>query len=828
MENSAVPSYFNKLNEKQKEAVLEKNGAILVLAGAGSGKTRVLTSRIIYLTEKGTSPYSILALTFTNKAAKEMQERLSEELGEDTVKRMWVGTFHNICGRILRKHLEEYKSEDGRTWNNNYVIYDESDTKTLIKNIIKKLNLDEKIYEAKYIQTIISNAKNKMQSANVFATGAKDYKTEKISEVYLEYEKQLSQNNAIDFDDMLLLTCKIIESNPQIREKYSKRFKHILIDEFQDTNKAQYKLIRMLFDDNKAKEDDTSLLAVGDVDQSIYSWRGADFKIILGFQKDYKKSKLIKLEQNYRSTNNILNAANSLIANNEQRLEKNLYSTKGEGNKIKVYEAQSDTNESQFIARQIKELKSEGKNPEDIAILYRTNAQSRNIEEALMANSIPYKIVGGLKFYDRAEIKDALAYLKLIYNTSDGASLRRIINAPKRGIGDTTVKKIFEIAENDDISAFEVIKNIENYGDFTQRTKGLLTSFCALIEDFISKKEIFTLSEFAGYVLEYSKELQNDDKIENQSRLENLQELINVVREFEEDDFSTEDDENLTPLGTFLTQIALVSDVDELKEDEKSVTLMTLHAAKGLEFPIVFLAGLEEGLFPHQRAISYQSNMNDLEEERRLMYVGITRAQEELFISYAKQRMFWGDLKSYPKSRFIDEIPSSLIDFEGSDNDSWTPIKRESGFKQAVHKMRETRKNDEDFKKTTSYGNNLASSLKNIKSKGITSNNLSSSLKNIVVKKNKDEEKKPRINTTQSIKEMIARAKEKATGNSSSTKKQTQFGTYPEGTRVFHSYFGIGHIKNVEQDGMYPIYNVEFIKHGLKQIDVSTSELKKF
>ena len=469
--------FLDNLNKEQLEAVQEKNGAILVLAGAGSGKTKVLTSRIANLVSKGASPYSILALTFTNKAAREMQTRLSSYLGEDVVKRMWVGTFHNICGRILRKHLEKYRTKDGREWNNNYVIYDEVDTKTILKNAIKKLNLDEKIYEVKLLKTVISNAKNKLQDAHAFATAARDYKTEKYAEIYMEYESQLALNNAIDFDDMLLLTVNLLEENEEIREEYSKRFSHILVDEFQDTNKAQYKLIRMLFNDKKIKEESTSLMVVGDIDQSIYSWRGADFRIILGFQKDYDNAKLIKLEQNYRSTNNILNAANALIENNEQRLSKTLYSRQGDGEKIEVYEASDDYNESNYVSKQIKELLRDGENIEDIAVLYRTNAQSRNIEESLMANSIPYKIIGGLKFYDRKEIKDIIAYLKLIYNTSDSSSLRRIINVPKRSIGETTVKKIIELADKNEVSAYEIIKNIEEYEEFNTGTKTRLLEF---------------------------------------------------------------------------------------------------------------------------------------------------------------------------------------------------------------------------------------------------------------------------------------------------------------------------------------------------------------
>ena len=477
----ANKSFLSGLNEQQQQAVEEKFGPILVLAGAGSGKTKVLTSRIANLVESGVNPYDILAVTFTNKAAKEMQQRLSNYLGEDVVRRMWVGTFHNICGRILRRDLENYKTKDGRSWDNNYVIYDDTDTKTVIKNALKKLNLDEKSFDPKMIKSVISNAKNKMQDAYAFSTTARDYQSDKIAQVYYEYEKQLSLNNALDFDDMLMLSVNLLKENPEVREKYASRFLHILVDEFQDTNKAQYDLINMLYPSDGSKDTIGSLCAVGDVDQSIYSWRGADFKIILNFQKDYKNTKLIKLEQNYRSTANILDAANAVIINNNERMEKNLYSQKGSGSKIKTFEAGDDYEESSYIAGKIRNL---GVSLDDIAVLYRTNAQSRGIEEALMSNSIPYKIVGGLKFYDRKEIKDIIAYLKLIYNHDDSASLRRIINTPKRSIGDTTVNKLAAIADEMDCSIFDVLDDIENIDDFNASTKTRLIGFRDLIKDF--------------------------------------------------------------------------------------------------------------------------------------------------------------------------------------------------------------------------------------------------------------------------------------------------------------------------------------------------------
>ena len=830
----ADKSFLSGLNEQQRQAVEEKYGAILVLAGAGSGKTKVLTSRIANLVESGVNPYDILAVTFTNKAAKEMQQRLSNYLGEEVVKRMWVGTFHNICGRILRRDLENYKTKDGRSWNNNYVIYDDTDTKTVIKNALKKLNLDEKSFEPKMIKSVISNAKNKMQDAYAFSTTARDYQSDKIAQVYYEYEKQLSQNNALDFDDMLMLSVNLLESNPEVREKYANRFLHILVDEFQDTNKAQYDLINMLYPTDSSKDKSGSLCAVGDVDQSIYSWRGADFKIILNFQKDYKNTKLIKLEQNYRSTANILDAANAVIINNNERMEKNLYSQKGSGSKIKVFEAGDDYEESSYIAGKIRNL---GISLDDIAVLYRTNAQSRGIEEALMSNSIPYKIVGGLKFYDRKEIKDIIAYLKLIYNHSDSASLRRIINTPKRSIGDTTVNKLAALADETDCSIFDVLDDIENIDDFNASTKTRLIGFRDLIKDFSRNQNSVELSEFVPIVLErsgYMAELREENSIESQSRIENLQEFVNVVREFESDEFLGDEEDDLGLLGNFLSQVALVSDIDQLNEDDKSVTLMTLHAAKGLEFPVVFLAGLEEGMFPHSRSIAFGAPSGELEEERRLMYVGITRAKDDLYLSWAQRRRIWGDIKYFPKSRFIDEIPSNLLEEDNSSqrrlNREYEDDYRRSTFKSAASKIKEKK----EFKSSSSYAgssssggglsNNLASSLKNIKKPPLQSVERTPN-KSFAVKKKTNTPEKPA--KEQSMADVIARCKAMAKSPAGSSVKPT-FNTYKAGTRVFHPHFGIGHILEVEGEGLSAVYKIDFAKNGVKSVDASIGNLKTF
>ena len=848
MQNCA--EFLKGLNEQQNEAVLERNGSILVLAGAGSGKTKVLTSRIANLVKSGISPNDVLAVTFTNKAAKEMQARLSNYLGEDVVKRMWVGTFHNICGRILRRDLENYKTKDGRKWDNNYVIYDDTDTKTIIKNALKKLNIDEKSFEIKAVRAAISNAKNKMQDAYAYATLARDYYTQKISEIYYEYERQLALNNALDFDDMLMLAVNLLKENEEVRKKYAQRFQHILVDEFQDTNKAQYDLINYLYPSDGSKDKTGSLCAVGDVDQSIYSWRGADFKIILNFQKDYENTKLIKLEQNYRSTGTILEAANEVIKNNEERLEKNLYSNKGEGEKISLYEAQDDFGESRYIAKKIENLRVK---KDDIAILYRTNSQSRSIEEALMSYSIPYRIVGGLKFYDRKEIKDIIAYLKLIYNHNDSQALKRIVNEPKRGLGDTTIAKLASWADEREASIYQALKHLDEIEEINAGTKTKLQNFYATIEAITAVQNDYSLSEYVTYVLEatgYSPALRQEDNIENQSRLENLQEFVNVVKEFEEDDLALDAEDDMGPLGNFLSQVALVSDIDEAdkeKQDEQAVTLMTLHAAKGLEFPVVFMAGMEDGIFPHGRSIAFGVGHSELEEERRLMYVGITRAKEKLFLTHAKSRRVFGNYQTNPKSRFLDEIPAKLIEEDSPKNTSYSG---KSSFGSAVSKAKE-KKNSSfntsgNFTKTSSSTSNFASSLARIKesSQKAQSNNLASSLANIkkittasstptkadgkidyrqvnahVVKKNKPEETQQKL----SIAEMIAKAKQKA-GETKTTFENRNEGFLPIGTRVFHTQFGVGKILKIEDKN----YIVEFTKAGQKTLDSTTSGLKTF
>ncbi len=670
---------LENLNKEQQEAVQTTQGPLLILAGAGSGKTKVLTTRIAYMIQHGVRPRNILAVTFTNKAAKEMKERIGKIIGEDTVKYMWVGTFHGICGRILRENIDKYNTSTGKHLDKNFTIYDDSDTNQIITRAIKKLNLDDKVYQTKLVKSVISNAKNKMQDAHTFATFARDFKSQKIASIYEEYEKSLNNNNAIDFDDMLMLTVKLLEQNEEVRQQYYDRFQHIMVDEYQDTNLAQYKLVNMLYTNlSKDVPQERSLCVVGDVDQSIYSWRGADFTIIMNFQKDYPKTKLIKLEQNYRSTAHILNAANAVIENNNERVDKVLYSNKGEGEKLSYYIADDEADEANYIVSNIK--RTAHGNYNQFAILYRTNNQSRALEEACMATGVPYRIYGGTKFYDRAEVKTVICYLKLINNTDDSQSLRRVINIPKRGIGETTLKNLSDFANSRDISLFEAIKICEE-SDINAKTQSKLKDFANLIYKFQQAKDSYTLKEFVTLVIEksgYLAELQakavSDPEV--QDDINNLQELVNVAEEF-----IPEEEDNI--LGEFLQQVALVSDLDSMVDEANNVTMMTLHAAKGLEFPIVFIAGMDEGIFPSQRTLQVPS---EVEEERRLMYVGITRAEEKLYLVSAKRRQTWGEYRYYNPSRFIEEIPHNLIE----STESESRMSNSSTFRNAVSKARES------------------------------------------------------------------------------------------------------------------------------------------
>ena len=637
-------SLLTGLNKEQQQAVQHTEGPLLILAGAGSGKTKVLTVRIAHLLAQGVNPYEILAITFTNKAAKEMKSRVEGLVG-DVANRIWLSTFHSFCAKFLRFELDNFLG-----YNSNFTIYDTSDSQAVIKAALKALNLDDKYYPVGAMIAAISDAKNKLLFASDFRKQARDFYQLKVADVYEYYERELRKNNALDFDDLLLVAVKLLQSNEAVLDKYNKRFRYVMIDEYQDTNHAQYLLAKLLASYWK------NIAVVGDADQSIYAWRGADIQNILDFEKDYPNCTSIKLEQNYRSTKIILDAANAVIENNEGRPKKNLWTDKTEGAKIQHFTAQSEHEEAAFIGDTIaKKHDIHGVPYGDMAILYRTNAQSRVLEEALIKRALPYTMVGGTKFYDRKEIKDVLAYLRVLYNPFDDLSLLRIINVPKRSIGATTVAKLQNYARANGTSLFMTLTQLHLVDSIKGKTKEKLEEFGILIFTLVAEMEDRTVLDILESILDrtgYLAQLEESTDPQDQARAENIGELLSVAKDFQD----------TNPSGTvedFLEQVALVNDVDSFEQEESKVTLMTLHAAKGLEFPIVFLGGLEEGLFPHSRTLM---NPEEIEEERRLAYVGITRAEKELYISNATTRTVFGRTSSYLPSRFIDEIPEELVD----------------------------------------------------------------------------------------------------------------------------------------------------------------------
>lgn len=639
-----MQSLLDGLNREQQQAVQHTEGPLLILAGAGSGKTKVLTVRIAYLLAQGVNPYEILAITFTNKAAKEMKSRVEGLVG-DVANRIWLSTFHSFCAKFLRFELDNFLG-----YNSNFTIYDTSDSQVVIKAALKALNLDDKYYPVGAMISAISDAKNKLMFASDYRKQARDFYQQKVADVYEYYERELRKNNALDFDDLLLVAVKLLQSNAAVLDKYSKRFKYVMIDEYQDTNHAQYLLAYLLSSHWK------NIAVVGDADQSIYAWRGADIQNILDFEKDYPNCTSIKLEQNYRSTKIILDAANAVIDNNEGRPEKNLWTDKVEGAKIQHFTAQSEHEEAAFIGDTIvKKHDIHGVPYGDMAILYRTNAQSRVLEEALIKRALPYTMVGGTKFYDRKEIKDVLAYLRVLYNPFDDLSLLRIINVPKRSIGATTVSKLQDYARENGTSLFMTLTQLHLVDTIKGKTKEKLEEFGILIFTLVAEMDDKSVLDILEAILDrtgYLAQLEESMDPQDQARAENIGELLSVAKDFQD----------TNPTGTvedFLEQVALVNDVDSFEQEESKVTLMTLHAAKGLEFPIVFLGGLEEGLFPHSRTLM---NPEEIEEERRLAYVGITRAEKELYISNATTRTVFGRTSSYLPSRFIDEIPAELVD----------------------------------------------------------------------------------------------------------------------------------------------------------------------
>ena len=773
------------LNDKQYEAVVNTEGPCLVIAGAGSGKTKVLTHKIAYLIgEKGVKPWNILAITFTNKAANEMKERIANIVGDDA-KDIWMGTFHSICVRILRKFIDRIG------FDSSFIIFDTSDQKTLVKGCLKDLAIDDKLFNDRAVLSEISNAKNEMLDPDQYAVRANgDFRKEKIATVYELYQKRLKENNAVDFDDIINYAIKILEENPDILEYYSNKFQYVLVDEYQDTNKSQFTLVTMLASKNG------NITVVGDNDQGIYSFRGADISNILNFERDFPGTKIIKLEQNYRCTGNILKAANAVIKNNEVKYKKELWTQNEEGNLPKVYQADNEYDEATYIVEQIEHLKREEYYKySDFAVLYRMNTQSRAIEDILRRENIPYKIVGGLKFYERKEIKDTIAYLRLIQNGNDNLSLKRIINEPKRGIGKTSLDKVEQIAEASGNSMYEVIKKADEFG--LNRVFLNSREFVNVIEELKSKKDERSVSELIKLTLKktgYTKALEAENTIEAENRIANLDELLTVAIEFEEE-FA----EN--SLSEFLEGITLSSDLDNMEEQEDSVTLMTLHSAKGLEFPVVFLVGMEEGIFP-----GYQSMMDpqELEEERRLCYVGITRAKENLFLTCSKQRTVFGSTSYNPVSRFLNEIPEELLE----------------GYQEAFGEP-DNNKNQmfKDSNYSWTYG-----SRDNRNSNG--NNNGNSSIKTYKIN-----EKEPAMSASNKNSGFAFRTAEsflnslgkKSTMN---TNKQVDLSKYEAGVRVFHKKFGEGTINMVEPEGEDLKVDINFDKAGHKRLMAKYANLE--
>ena len=633
---------LNKLNDKQREAVTTTEGPVLVLAGAGSGKTTVLVNRIAYIIEKRkVSPENIIAITFTNKAANEMKERITRLIGTDADS-MWISTFHSACVRILRSNI------DLIGFNRDFVIYDTSDVKTLLKECLKELDLDEKAYPTKALSAQIGKAKDNMQTPEIYeALNSKDYYLSIVSKVYYLYQKKLKNNNALDFDDIVYFAVKILSENPDVLSYYQNKFRYILVDEYQDTNNIQYMLISLLAQKNR------NICVVGDDDQSIYKFRGANIQNILGFEDEFEDAVTIKLEQNYRSTKNILNAANAVIANNSERKGKDLWTANVEGDKIIINTAKTERDEGDYIASQIDKSVASGSQYSDFAILYRTNAQSRVIEEMLMRHSIPYRVLAGMRFYDRKEIKDLIAYLRIIYNLRDNVSIKRIINEPKRGIGNTTIEKASLIADEKNLTLYDILNKAYDYPQLL-RASSKIEDFVKIINSLTASHHSMKLEDFVVKVLNdtgYLPALELENTVEAQSRIENLKEFLSVVQEYEKT-------AEMPSLGDFLENISLVADIDSYDEEQDTVVMMTIHSAKGLEFNNVFIAGFEEGLFPSNRTAIERE---DLEEERRLCYVAITRAKKQLYITTANSRMIYGKTNITMPSRFLDEIPSEYL-----------------------------------------------------------------------------------------------------------------------------------------------------------------------
>ena len=756
------------LNDKQKEAVLATEGPCLVIAGAGSGKTKVLTHKIAYLlSEKNVKPWNILSITFTNKAANEMKQRVEKLVGEAS-QEMWLGTFHSICVRILRRFIDRIG------FDTTFLIFDSTDQRTLVKECIKSIGLDDKLFTDRSVLSEISNGKNDMLEPKAYQVKYNgDFRKEKIGEVYELYQKKLKENNALDFDDIINYTIKILTENPDVLEYYTEKFKYVLVDEYQDTNKAQFMLVSILASKYG------NITVVGDNDQGIYSFRGADITNILNFEKDFPGSKIVKLEQNYRCTGNILKAANAVIKNNENKYDKKLWTENEEGKLPCIYKAEDEYDEASYTVKQINMLKMEEYlKLSDFVILYRMNSQSRAIEDIFRRENIPYKIIGGLKFYERKEIKDIIAYLRLIFNTSDNLSLKRIINEPKRGIGKTSLDNIQDISDKTGKSMYEIIKYAEQYE--LNRVKANSIQFVEVIEELRKQVNQIPISELIKLTLNktgYVKALENENTIEAESRIQNLEEFLTVAIEFEE-----QMAENT--LAEFLESISLTSDIDNMEESEDTVTLMTLHSAKGLEFPVVFLVGMEEGIFPGYKSIG---EIKELEEERRLFYVGITRAMQYLYLTCAKRRTIFGSTSYNQMSRFLKEIPKDLLDgYEEIDNED------NNSFKDSNYGWE--------------YGTNYAGKVKTYKFDNVEK-----------IPEVKEKVGAFQFRTAESFLNSL---------NKKASDRQVDITKYKEGQRIYHKKFGEGTINKIEQEGEDYKLDIQFDKVGHKRLMAKFAELE--
>jgi len=781
-------SIYDTLNPKQKEAVLHTDGPLLILAGAGSGKTRVLTHRIAYLIDEcGVNPWNIMAITFTNKAAGEMRERVDNLVGFGA-ESIWVSTFHSSCVRILRRHIENLG------YTTSFSIYDSDDQKTLMRQVFKTLDIDTKQFKERSVLAAISSAKDKLITPEEFLLNAGgDFREKKTGEIYKEYQKQLKKNNALDFDDLIVKTVELFQNNPQILDYYQERFRYIMVDEYQDTNMAQFKLVSLLASKYR------NLCVVGDDDQSIYRFRGADIQNILSFENTFPGTMVIKLEQNYRSTQNILDAANEVIRHNFGRKDKTLWTANGEGDKILFKQFDTAKDEADFVVRQIRDS---GYSYQDQAVLYRTNAQSRLLEERCIFYNVPYRLVGGVNFYQRKEIKDILAYLKTIANGVDDLSVIRIINVPKRGIGATTIGRVTAFASEHNMSFYDTLKEAKQIPGIGKAAEKI-SRFIAQMEVFraMAYSEEYSMKDLIDHILEdtgYEEELQEEGEIEAQTRLENIEELINKAAAYEEDS------EHPT-LDEFLEQVALVADIDNVDDTEDRVTLMTLHSAKGLEFPKVYLVGMEDGLFPGMMSIM-SGDKTEMEEERRLCYVGITRAKKELVLTAARQRMINGETRWSKPSRFINEIPSNLLDTDKlqpvfgkskQDDPGDFGLPWDQGSKSGVSRF--GMGYNAYASKTTSPPGNSGAGYKNAKNSG--TGGFGSSMQSLEPKK------KPGFGKTFTVQKAASLA-------------------YKEGDRVKHAKFGEGTVKEIVDGARDYEVTVEFDKGGQKKMLAGFAKLE--